>query len=56
METTQGISLYSYLHFKLAKMLYFSFYLMFFLQQNWRTAGQNRFSLEAEGREGRWPK
>jgi hypothetical protein len=25
METTQGISLYSYLHLKLAKMLCFSF-------------------------------
>jgi hypothetical protein len=29
METTQGISLCSYLHLKLAKMPWFSFYLVF---------------------------
>jgi hypothetical protein len=28
METTQGIYLYSYLYLKLAKMLYFSYYLL----------------------------
>jgi hypothetical protein len=30
METTQGISLYTYLYLKLAKMPYFSFYLLYF--------------------------
>jgi hypothetical protein len=30
MEITQGISLYSYLHLKLAKTLCFSFYLLCF--------------------------
>jgi hypothetical protein len=47
MEITQGISMYSYHHLKLAKTLYFSFLSnMLFLQQNQRTRGQNRFSLE----------
>jgi hypothetical protein len=44
METTQGNSLCSYLYLKLAKMSCFSFYLLsFFLLQNLRTGGQNRF-------------
>jgi hypothetical protein len=30
MDTTQGISLYSYLHLKLAKMPCFSFYIIWF--------------------------
>jgi hypothetical protein len=49
METRQGISLYSYLHLKLAKMLFFFLSYMFYLQQNWRTRGKNRFYLEAVG-------
>jgi hypothetical protein len=50
MEATQGISLYSYLHFKQAKnaMSFFLSY-VFFLQQNRRTRGQNRFCLEVGG-------
>jgi hypothetical protein len=49
METTQGISLYSYLYLKLAK--YYAYYLLcFFLQQNWRMRGQNGFCLEVGGR------
>jgi hypothetical protein len=58
MEATLGISLYSYLYLKLAKMPSFLLSLMFSLQQNWRIRGQNRFYLEgwerAEG-EGRSP-
>jgi hypothetical protein len=51
METVQGISLYSYLHLKLAKMLCFPFYLIyFFLQQNQRIRGQNRFYPEGWGK------
>jgi hypothetical protein len=46
----QGNSLYSYLHLKLAKTLCVSFYrLCFFLQQNQRTRGQNRFCPEVGG-------
>jgi hypothetical protein len=48
MEAMIGISLYSYLYLKLAKMLCLSCYLLFSLQQNWRR-GQNRFCLEARG-------
>jgi hypothetical protein len=45
METTQGVSLYSYLHLKLAKMVCFSFYITcFFL---------NRIG-EQEGRTGKF--
>jgi hypothetical protein len=48
MVTTPGISLYSYLYLKLAKMLcFFLLSLMLSLQQNQRTRGQNRFSSEA---------
>jgi hypothetical protein len=48
METTQGIPLYSYLHLKLAKIVCFSFLsYMYFLQQNQRTRGCNRFCPEA---------
>jgi hypothetical protein len=48
MKTTQVLSLYTYLHLKLAKMLYFSFYLIcFFFNKNRRTRGQNRFCPEA---------
>jgi hypothetical protein len=55
METTQGISPCSYLHLKLAKMLFFLSY-MFFLQQNQRTRGQNRFYPEVGwGEEGGGP-
>jgi hypothetical protein len=66
MEATLGISLYSYLDLKLAKMLCLSYYLlMFCLQQNWRRE-QNRVLPGSEGghterdgtggREERWPK
>jgi hypothetical protein len=34
METTQGISLYSYLYLKLAKNAVFSYYLLCFLFNN----------------------
>jgi hypothetical protein len=54
-EAMLGISLYSYLYLKLAKMLSFLLSLMFSLQQNWRT-GKSRFCLEV-GEVGRkWPK
>jgi hypothetical protein len=43
MEAMLGISLYSYLYLKLAKTLFFLLSLMFSLQQNQRTRGQNRF-------------
>jgi hypothetical protein len=52
MEAMLGISLYSYLYHKLAKMLSFLLSLMFFLQQNWRTRRQNRFCPEAGWGEG----
>jgi hypothetical protein len=59
METTPGISLYSYLYHKPAKMLCLFFLLspVFSLQQN-QKRGQNRFCLEAGGWEweGRWHK
>jgi hypothetical protein len=51
MEAMLGISLYSYLYLKLAKMLSFLLSLIFSLQQNWRRRGQNRFCLEAVGGE-----
>jgi hypothetical protein len=51
MEATLGISLYSHLYLKLAKMLSFLLSPMFSLQQNWRTRGQNWFCLEGEGAE-----
>jgi hypothetical protein len=47
MEAAVGISLYSYLYLKLAKMLSFLLSLMFSLQQNWRTRGQNRRTCSA---------
>jgi hypothetical protein len=50
MEATLGISLYSYFYLKLAKnTMSFLLSLMFSLQQNWRTRGQNRFCLESRG-------
>jgi hypothetical protein len=65
-ETTQGNSLYSSLYLKLAKMSYFSHYLLFFLLQNLRTEVQNVFCLggrrgdmgdgEVALRWGRWCK
>jgi hypothetical protein len=48
MEAMVGISLYSYLYLKPAKTLSFLLSLMFSLQQNWRTRGENRFCLGAE--------
>jgi hypothetical protein len=52
MEAMLGISLYSYLYLKLAKMLSFLLLLMSSLQQNWRR-GQNRFCLEVRGVKGK---
>jgi hypothetical protein len=46
MDAMLGISLYSYLYLKLAKMLCLYYYLLFSLQQNQRTRGQTRFFLE----------
>jgi hypothetical protein len=40
METILGISQYSYLNLKLAKLLSFLLSPMFSLQQNWRTRGR----------------
>jgi hypothetical protein len=51
MEATQRISLYSYLHLKLAKTLLYLLSYKFFLQQNQRTRGWNRYSLTYWGRE-----
>jgi hypothetical protein len=48
MEAIPGISLYSYLYPKLAKMLSFLLSVMFSLQQNQRTRGQNRFCSKGE--------
>jgi hypothetical protein len=48
MEAMLGISLYSYLYLKVAKMLSFLLSLISSLQQNWRR-GQNRFCLEVSG-------
>jgi hypothetical protein len=53
MEARLGISLYSYLYVKLAKMICLSYYLLFSLQQNW-TKGQNSFFLEARAGGKRW--
>jgi hypothetical protein len=54
MEITQGISLCSYLYLKLAKIPCFSNYILcFFLLQNWRTGGQNRF-CQGRMRGGVW--
>jgi hypothetical protein len=51
MEAVLAISLYSYLYLKIAKKtMYFLLSLMFSLQQNWRTRGQNRFCSEVAGR------
>jgi hypothetical protein len=50
METTQGISLYSYLYLKPAKLPCFSYYLLYFsLLQNQRTGGRNRFCTQGWG-------
>jgi hypothetical protein len=51
METTQEISLYSYLYLKQAKnaMFFLLFFMGFFLPQNHRTERQNRFCLEVRG-------
>jgi hypothetical protein len=49
MEAIIRIFLYIYLYFKLAKQICLSYYLLFSLQQNWRTRGQNRFYLEVWG-------
>jgi hypothetical protein len=59
MRTTQGISLWTYLYFKQAKVMFFVLYIMFFFLQNRRRGGQNRFcpgrgGCMAPDREGRW--
>jgi hypothetical protein len=52
MEAMLGISLYSYLYLKLAKPLFFIIFYAF-LQQNWRTRGQNPGSgVDGWGRGG----
>jgi hypothetical protein len=48
-EGRLGLSIYSYLYLKLAKILCLSYYHWFSLQQNQRTRGWNRFCLEAWG-------
>jgi hypothetical protein len=48
-EATLRISLHSYLYCKLAKTPCFYYLLYFFLLQNWRTRGLNRFCLEVGG-------
>jgi hypothetical protein len=51
MEAMLGISLYSYLYLKRAKMVCLSYYLLCFsLQQNQRTRG--RWAEEGRGEEG----
>jgi hypothetical protein len=50
MEATLGISLYSYLYLKLAKTLYFPYYLFFCFQQRRRTRGQSSFCPEVRGK------
>jgi hypothetical protein len=57
METTQGISLYSYLNLKVAKMICFSFYLICFYlnkigEQEGRTGSAWRCGVVGR----RWPK
>jgi hypothetical protein len=50
MATAQGISLYHYLYFKLAKTPCFSYFHSYFsLLQNQRTRGWNRFFREVRG-------
>jgi hypothetical protein len=57
MEATLGNSLYSYFLSQTSKnAMVFLLSLMFSLQQNQRTRGQNRFFLEAVWGGGRWPK
>jgi hypothetical protein len=50
MEAMPGISLHNYLYLKLAKILSFLLSLIFSLQQNERTRGQNKFCPEVVGR------
>jgi hypothetical protein len=52
METTVGISLYSYLYLKLAKPLCISYYLLCFSSIKSDTRGQNRFCLVGSGGSG----
>jgi hypothetical protein len=58
METTQGISLYSYLYLRLAEMLCFSYYLLSFFfnktrKQEGRTGSNPRQRVgEREGEDG----
>jgi hypothetical protein len=57
MEAMLGISLYSYLYLKLAKMLYLFYYLLCLLFQvmpgSWGCEGERE---ELGGRGERWPK
>jgi hypothetical protein len=50
MEAMLGISLHSYLYFKVAKTLCLSYYLLCSLFDKITTRGWNRFCLEAEVR------
>jgi hypothetical protein len=52
METTVGISLYSYLHLKLAKMLCFSYYLLCFFFNKIREHEGGTGSAQRRGGEG----
>jgi hypothetical protein len=49
MEAMLGISLYSNLYLKLAKMLCLFYFLCFLFKKNQRTIGQNKFFLEVVG-------
>jgi hypothetical protein len=57
METTQGISLYSYLHLKLGNTLCFSFYLICFF---FNKIGEQESGIDSAQRQGggggKWPK
>jgi hypothetical protein len=49
MEAKQGISLYSYLHLKLAKTLCFSFYLLWFFFNKIREQEDRTGSAQTQG-------
>jgi hypothetical protein len=55
METIPGISLYSYLHLKLAKMPCFSYYILCFSFNKIRSKKAEQV-LPGGGAGGRWPK
>jgi hypothetical protein len=53
MKAMLGISLYTQLYLKLAKILCLSYYLLHFLFNKIGEEGQNRFCLEVRGMKGR---